>query len=563
MDNKEIMNEDQRKAESSEQERMFRKRKDWIKNAIIIFLAVMLVLTFFSDTIKNYSLPQVVTQYVMSGSITTKVRGEGNVESGDPYNVMVKQSRVVAGIPVKVGQTVTAGDVLVYLDDKESTELKDAQKALEAAENAYDKALMDAEISDGAIADSKGNLSATSFRAQITALKKAVDAAETDLKNAKKNAAAIQNQIDLLGTVYVDTTAEQEAVNNAKKVKDAADEQLSRTTNELKDLEARLEYFTTVSSNDEKVAELEQLIREAKLLLIDHTKIADQAADAYTKALNALEEKKASLDTSAQAASLAAQLASANIAVSNAQTVYDEKKEKLDELVAQINSRYNLGGLYDAIVDAKKTLDEQEKDAMGAEITSPINGTVTAVNVQSGKETDPSVAVVVLQPEGQGYYMSFSVPNDKAKLVTVGDPAELVNNWWYNDMVASVSSIKPDPDQPGKNKLIVCEVKGSDITVGQRLTVSIGSRTSSYDLIVPTSAIHSDNNGKFILTIESKSTPLGNRYIAKRTDVEILASDDTQSAISAGLSGWGNDYVITGSTKDIEAGDEVRLSENN
>ena len=30
-----------------------RGRRDWVKNAIIIFLAVLLVLTFFSNTIMN------------------------------------------------------------------------------------------------------------------------------------------------------------------------------------------------------------------------------------------------------------------------------------------------------------------------------------------------------------------------------------------------------------------------------------------------------------------------------------------------------------------------------
>ena len=40
-----------------------RGRRDWVKNAIIIFLAVLLVLTFFSNTIMNYSLPEVAAQY--------------------------------------------------------------------------------------------------------------------------------------------------------------------------------------------------------------------------------------------------------------------------------------------------------------------------------------------------------------------------------------------------------------------------------------------------------------------------------------------------------------------
>ena len=77
---------------------------------------------------------------------------------------------------------------------------------------------------------------------------------------------------------------------------------------------------------------------------------------------------------------------------------------------------------------------------------------------------------------------------------------------------------------------------------------------------VPNSAIREDNDGKFILTVESKSSPLGNRYIATRVGVEVLASDDNNSAISAPLYGW--EYVITTSTKPVEAGKQVRLADN-
>lgn len=34
-----------------------KKRREWIKNAAIVFLVIMLILTFFSNTIMNYSLP--------------------------------------------------------------------------------------------------------------------------------------------------------------------------------------------------------------------------------------------------------------------------------------------------------------------------------------------------------------------------------------------------------------------------------------------------------------------------------------------------------------------------
>ena len=83
------------------------KRRDWIKNAAIIFLAILLVLTFFSNTIMNYSLPEVAAQYINSGSITAKIRGTGNIESSDPYEGKIKQTRKVESVEVKVGDTVT------------------------------------------------------------------------------------------------------------------------------------------------------------------------------------------------------------------------------------------------------------------------------------------------------------------------------------------------------------------------------------------------------------------------------------------------------------------------
>ena len=83
-----------------------KKRREWVKNAAIIFLTIMLVLTFFSNTIMNYSLPEVATQYVQSGTITAKVRGTGNVEATDPYNIKIEETRVIASVAVKQGDQI-------------------------------------------------------------------------------------------------------------------------------------------------------------------------------------------------------------------------------------------------------------------------------------------------------------------------------------------------------------------------------------------------------------------------------------------------------------------------
>ena len=77
---------------------------------------------------------------------------------------------------------------------------------------------------------------------------------------------------------------------------------------------------------------------------------------------------------------------------------------------------------------------------------------------------------------------------------------------------------------------------------------------------VPTasSAIRTDANGTFVLKLESKNSPLGNRYLARRVPVEVLASDDMNSAVTADL---GNgDYVITSSNSPLKNGELVRLA---
>ena len=52
-------------------------KREWVKTVLIVFLAVMLGLTFFSNTIMNRSLPEVATQAVVSGAIHAKIRGNG------------------------------------------------------------------------------------------------------------------------------------------------------------------------------------------------------------------------------------------------------------------------------------------------------------------------------------------------------------------------------------------------------------------------------------------------------------------------------------------------------
>lgn len=554
------------------------KRREWIKTAAIIFLAVMLVLTFFSNTIMNYSLPEVATQYVMSGSITAKIRGTGTVESGDPYNIEISESRKVTSVAVRVGDTVEKGDVLLYLDEMESDELKMAQDELENAKDAlqdswdaYYARLLTEDIQAQDIQAANGNTSPVTYRQQITNAQKAIEPLKDRIAELTNSIAGIDAQLalvsDLDSSADSRVTATESAMETARTRLSNANQALTNAENALN---AAMKEQQSVSNGDftqqaaaaEKVAQAQKNYENAQAEKNSAQNSYNDAVTAYNNAVSAQAARAGSQAT----ADLMAQRAYYQVELSKVTTDLEAAQKNLDELLTLINHKLDLDIFQKAIDNAQenvekaqKQVDELTEKAIDATVTADISGTVTAVNVVAGNTTTPASPLVVLQPEGQGYTLSFSVTNEQSRRLSVGDRADLVNAWRYDDVNVVLASIKPDPDNPGQNKLLTFNVDGA-VIAGQTLSLSVGQQSANFDLIVPNSAIREDNNGKFILIVESRPTPISTRYIATRVDVEVLASDDTQSAISGAL--YGYEYVITTSTQPVDAGQQVRLTNN-
>lgn len=696
-------------------EKETKKKREWVKNAAIVFLSIMLVLTFFSNTIMNYSLPEVATQYVQRGTITAKVRGTGNVEAADPYNVMVKESRVISSVAVKQGDTVEKDQVLYYLEDAESDELTKAKDELEELELNYMKGLFGANVSPEIISKvANGNVdSFSALQAKVTDMQNRLDAAQarvkecqdnldklnlqsttssndatvntipyenevtqstTNLENAQtaesnaqqefenekaRQLAALNNQIaekqkyisDLEtlvsngqnvtgstggstttggGTVtqtptpapsnYVTdkTNAEQAVVNALNDIIEAANNnnpsyggaKVSLTVDpqtklsnynkldinnkfksindwitankkesdyqsllaayyaartQLENVNSQQQQIIHHDSNANQLAAKKKELADLQAAVTALTAVTYQSGEGVQNAKNRLNQATQNLTEIKNANSQASvawqnKIANAEAALKAAQAVYDMLKEEQTQLSADINAELDLSKASKDIKDKKEEIAKLEEKSMGAAVTAPVAGTVSSLAYVAGETTKPEEAAAVILPEGKGFSLSFSVTNEQAKKVQVGDVAELQNSWYYDDAQVILTAIKPDTEDPGKKKLLVFSVTGASIQNGQALSVSVGQRSAEYDLVVPNSAIREDNNGKFVLIVESKSSPLGNRYIATRVDVQVQASDDNNTAITAPLTGY--EYVITTSNKPVEAGKQVRLNES-
>lgn len=565
-----------------------KKRREWVKNAAIIFLSVMLVLTFFSNTFMNYSLPEVAAQYVQSGTITAKIRGTGTVESGDPYNVKISETRTISSVLVKTGDKVEKGDPLFLLEDKESKELTDAQAALDKAMLDFELALLSGDISNSTFQNvQNGNVaSINTYQSRIVAAEAEIDRWQKQVDeatNAINQLKAAQVNVDAGGTP--DTGSEQNKVNaaqaalNSDEVKIAKDKisewQAAQATCQATIDKYNENIASSVSGNgfvnqvteDEYQLALknreqyQSLINERQAFINnnpDKVKAYDEKVKALADANKALADKQNSKENSTNSLTVQTQnwqteLDKRNIQLKAAQ---DTKEQLLKDISTELNLDYQL----DSLQKQRDDIAKLQENAVGASIEAPISGTITSVTVKAGDEAQPDTALVTMQPEGKGFTMSFSVTNVQAKRLSVGDKADLVNSWRYSDMDITLASIKPDTTDPGQKKLLTFDITGDEVTPGQSLNVSVGQKSANYDLIVPNSAIREDSNGKFILIVESKSSPLGNRYVATRVDVEVLASDDTQSAVSGAL--YGSEFVITTSTQPVEAGKLVRLANN-
>lgn len=566
-----------------------KKRREWVKNAAIIFLSVMLVLTFFSNTFMNYSLPEVAAQYVQSGTITAKIRGTGTVESGDPYNVKINETRTISSVLVKTGDKVEKGAPLLLLEDKESKELKDAQAALDKAMLDFELALLSGDISNTAYTNVQ-----TGQIASVGTYQSRIVAAEAEIDKWQKQVDEATRAINQLKTAQVnveaggapDTSSEQAkvaeaqaALNNdwVKIAKDKISEwQAAQAACDatiakyeewiLSSVSGNEGYPNQVPEDEYNVAKTnsatyQRLIKEKQ----DQINADPAAVTAYNNKVNALAEANKKLAEKQN--SKTNTTSSLTVQTQNWQNELDSRNAKLKaaqdfkaQLLKDISTELNLDYQLDSLKKQRDDIAKLQENAVGASIDAPISGTITSVTVKAGDEAQPDTALVTMQPEGKGFTMSFSVTNDQAKRLSVGDKADLVNSWRYSDMDITLASIKPDTTDPGQKKLLTFDITGDEVTPGQSLNVSVGQKSANYDLIVPNSAIREDSNGKFILIVESKSSPLGNRYVATRVDVEVLASDDTQSAVSGAL--YGYEFVITTSTQPVEAGKLVRLANN-
>lgn len=534
-----------------------KKNRTWVIKLAAVFFVILLLLTFFSNTIMNYSLPQVATQTIQSGTITSKVRGSGTVTTANPYNVTVSSERKIKIVNVKEGDSVEQGALLVMFEDTDSSDLTQAKKTLEQAKTDYQKYIVANELSNEVVQRVENGQSGdfSGYKTRLEQAKQSVDAYQAQVDSYTSSTKKLQAQLDALQNMTADTSAEQSALDVANQELQAAQAEQTTAENTVNSLQEQYSLYQEAGNDVSGVA---ASLAAAKNTLMNAQNRVTNAQLAVDKAQAALTAKQDNSQNKPEISKIQTQLNSENAILSEATDNLTKAQSDHGKIMTEMNSETELAALYSAISDAQSALDKLTADG-GNKITAPVSGVVSNITITKGQTVAAEETLMTITGKDNGYTATITVTSEQAKRVKTGDTADINESWYYSDIAATVTAIRNDKENPGKSKLIDLKVTG-DVTEGTTLNFAIGDKSKTYDMIVPNGAVREDNNGKFILIIREKSSPLGNRYFAKRIDVDVTASDDVNSAVTGELEGY--EYVITTSTKAIKAGDQVRLKKS-
>ena len=643
---------------------MENKRREWVKTAAIIFLTIMLLLTFFSNTIMNYSLPEVSAKYVQSGSLSEQIRGTAAVEAAQQYEVKYTgASRVVQAVEVKQGDTVEKGQVLLRFEEGESPDLQQAQSDLEAKQDEYRTKLLDAGVDYSA-----DELSIKNLQEDIARLKESLGGSDDYLKKLDEQK-ALEDKINDLTKQSNELTKESKAFDDElthiteqltalssddyeslddvyskelsplydnvvkykaekekydKKVEQITKELGKEVTNEdiinkqaeIEKLQSQLsslnqKYLDALFDDKADIVSINQSISDTntdlgkarselyelynkqttsnlisqklKTATNNQTTFTNSFTDAenklnlkkieVSKKLNAekkavkakadkknneLDDVKAEIeDVKLDKTQADADLETINSIESKERDLESQKlalqKKQKDDLVAAGKDDIATEALQREIKRLEEKVEKLKADAAGGEITAQVAGVISSMKIVAGETLESGTSVASIEMTEKGYTASFSVTLDQAKKVKVGDNAD-IQYFWGGEAQAKLTQIKADQSDSQKKQLVF-DITG-DVTPGQSLQLVLGGKGQPYECIIPNNAIKEDSNGKFVLTVVAKSSPLGNRYIAKRADITVLASDGVNTAVTGVVQ---SDFIISTSTKPINAGDQVRL----
>ena len=536
------------------------KKRTWVTKLIIGFVAVLVLLTFFSNTIMNLFIPKVAGKRVTGGTLSYTNSATAPVEPVTGYKIKGIEGRTVEEVMVGEYDMVKKDEVLIKFKAIED------QSALEALK----KELKELEREES-------YASRTPSETDYASLKLSVSQAEDQLKQAKDQLSKAKNKSDIIKKAEKTIRENKEKLPGLSSEVDKASgtvEELGKKddelTGEIETREKRLKKIEPADGSEpdpsvadeikklkKEISDLKKDQKENKSKLDKASKRLQTASKKYSdcesaiqKAEGTLEEAKSLPSVSEAKSSVEAAesaLSSAKKMLSNARTNDGIAKDRADDASTDRQ---------DQIKELKSKIEAMEKGYNTEDLRSPVDGTVYSILAGEGDKTEEDSVLMIVVPDSTEYTVTFEFDAKSAANLNVGMEIS-TDTYWVEG--CKILSIKPAPDDPREKRLVKCEIKAEIVFPGELVTGYLGRSNTSYDNLVPAGAVYEDNNGSFVYVIDETKSPFGNTYKVRRVDVDVEATDGATSAI------MGEDIesslIVVRSDEALENGQRVRLED--
>lgn len=506
------------------------KQKSAAKH-IIVFFAVMFILTIAARGIAGASYAVIQTIFPSSDEITEEISANATIRAADSTAVAVPEELAVEKVLVSVGQKIKAGDSLLQVDLKKLQEkLQEVNSELLVKQVEVQELQLPQEEGESATksAQKEFNRLQEDYQSTKDSLQRAVTQAESDSQAAESNLNEARNKL-----AQAEDRATQAAAAPLVTEPPLTASGSSTDENAERDLPAVQSEIEDISPFREAVQQAEQAYTQAQQAVVQ---AREQMQEGLKSAERGIEDAKESL-------------AEAQTADSNRQSQKNIQKQKNQIAIDTANKETQK--LKERIKKLQKIADDQ------GIIKSEQDGEIKTV--PTGEAQPDSEAVLEISNLQGRFEAEAQFTKEDAKKLTVGTKVKIFENQDLYDHTASAETNILSLSEPDESNMVTAKVilPEGEWKSGSEVQIKMIESQKRYENCVPLSAIHSNADEKFILIAEQKETILGKENVLVKYPIKILAQNDTQAAIE-GTFPWQTPIVLS-STKPIKEGDRVRV----
>ena len=239
-------------------------------------------------------------------------------------------------------------------------------------------------------------------------------------------------------------------------------------------------------------------------------------------------------------------LASAGKAVSDAST-----PEASDSTLENVQRE-----LENARADMEKVTVLQSTEGV---ISSPSDGVIKSLSVQTGDLTGQTAAVVLYSADG-ALRMTGTISKDDIKYVSAGTDVKITDNNNNDISGATVENITENKEDNDIRDLSII-MPANSLSIGQSGDFSISKDAGPYSCCVPLSALYQENGKVYVYVTDTENTVLGTVMVARKVEVTVQDRNQTTAALGEGSLST-DQAVIVQADRELKDGSRVRISEN-